>query len=151
MAGQRRVNGVEAMIVDTTSLSVMVQSIGIPNKDGEKVSTTLFEYVVLFLNPFLLHIHWKELLPLLTPHLPFFRHENSLFWRCVFSITLVQKTQLWPEIASCVSGFWGRRMQWAEEQDMKCLNRCAYILSSAFLSFPFSIFWLWSSIKFTFV
>ena len=38
MAGQRRVNGVEAMIVDTTSLSVMVQSIGIPNKDGEKVS-----------------------------------------------------------------------------------------------------------------
>lgn len=38
MAGQRRVNGVEAMIVDTTSLSVMVQSIGIPHKDGEKVS-----------------------------------------------------------------------------------------------------------------
>jgi hypothetical protein len=28
---------VEAMIVDTTSLSVMVQSIGLPHKDGEKV------------------------------------------------------------------------------------------------------------------
>ena len=59
MAGQRRVNGVEAMIVDTTSLSVMVQSIGIPNKDGEKVSANLFEYVVLFLSPFIFHIHCK--------------------------------------------------------------------------------------------
>ena len=37
VAGQRRVNGVEAMIVDTTSLSVMVQSIGLPHKDGDKV------------------------------------------------------------------------------------------------------------------
>lgn len=37
MAGQRRVNGIEAMIADTTSLSVMVQSIGLPYKDGERV------------------------------------------------------------------------------------------------------------------
>jgi hypothetical protein len=41
VAGQRRVNGVEAMIVDTTSLSVMVQSIGVPHKDGDKVRTCL--------------------------------------------------------------------------------------------------------------
>ena len=36
-------NGVEAMIVDTTSLSVMVQSIGLPHKDGDKVSNLAIE------------------------------------------------------------------------------------------------------------
>jgi hypothetical protein len=44
VAGQRRVNGVEAMIVDTTSLSVMVQSIGVPHKDGDKVQTCLIPH-----------------------------------------------------------------------------------------------------------
>jgi hypothetical protein len=47
VAGQRRVNGVEAMIVDTTSLSVMVQSIGVPHKDGDKVLTCFIPHATL--------------------------------------------------------------------------------------------------------
>ena len=41
------------MIVDTTSLSVMVQSIGVPHKDGDKVRTCFIPHATLL--PHILH------------------------------------------------------------------------------------------------
>lgn len=45
VAGQRRVSGVEAMIADTTSLSVVVQSIGMPRKNCDRIRVQYYSAI----------------------------------------------------------------------------------------------------------